>query len=359
MKNRKRLNAKRALRLASAAAVAAAVAGAAGIVAQPGIAAPTVKASTAPQLASNAALSSAQLSDGLLTVTGTAANDKIALRLKAGHPGILQVDIGDNGTANFSLKRSTITAIAVHARAGNDQVRIDETNGTFTDTIPTTLAGGNGRDTLIGGSGAETLRGGQGNDSIDGNAGNDLALLGGGDDTFVWDPGDGSDTVEGGRGADTMRFNGASVAEHIDLSANGSRLRLVRDVGAVTMDTAGVERVDVNAIGGADVVTVNNLIGTGVTDVNVDLAGTLGGSTGDGEADRVIVNATNGVDAINVNGDAGGVKVTRLTSTVEILHPEAANDRLEINTLDGRDSVDSGGLAAGTIQLFVDGVLRP
>jgi hypothetical protein len=53
------------------------------------------------------------------------------------------------------------------------------------------------------------------------------------------------------------------------------------------------------------------------------------------------------------------VKVSRLTSTVETLHPEAANDRLDVNTLAGRDSVDSSGLAAGVIQLFVDGVLRP
>jgi hypothetical protein len=44
---------------------------------------------------------------------------------------------------------------------------------------------------------------------------------------------------------------------------------------------------------------------------------------------------------------------------VVISHPEAANDRLEINTLAGTDTVDSAGLAAGAIQLFVDGVLVP
>ena len=48
-----------------------------------------------------------------------------------------------------------------------------------------------------------------------------------------------------------------------------------------------------------------------------------------------------------------------LAPLVGILHPEAANDRLEINTLAGTDTVDSGGLAAGAIQLFVDGVLVP
>jgi hypothetical protein len=53
------------------------------------------------------------------------------------------------------------------------------------------------------------------------------------------------------------------------------------------------------------------------------------------------------------------VKASGLAATVEVLHSEAANDRLEINTLDGPDSVDSSGLAAGVIQLFVDGVLVP
>jgi hypothetical protein len=356
MMNPIRLKESRAVRLAaSAMAVTTAIVGAIGIAAERAIAAPAVNIDKRSPLPA----SSAGLVNGILTVTGTATNDRIALRLKTGHPGVLQVDIGDNGTANFSFRRSAITAIALNARAGDDQVRIDETNGAFTTTIPATIAGGGGKDNLSGGSGAETLRGGRGKDSIDGDAGNDLALLGAGNDTFVWDPGDGSDTVHGGPGADAMRFNGASVDEHIDLSATGTHLTLGRDVGPVTMDTAGVERVDVNAIGGADVVTVNNLAGTDVTDVNVDLAGALGGATGDGETDRVVVNATNGIDSINVNGDTTGVKVTRLTSTVEILHSEVASDRLEINTLDGRDTVDSSDLTAGAIQLFVDGVLRP
>ena len=45
--------------------------------------------------------------------------------------------------------------------------------------------------------------------------------MGAGDDTFVWNPGDGSDIVEGQAGTDTMQFNGANIAEKIDISANG------------------------------------------------------------------------------------------------------------------------------------------
>ena len=86
--------------------------------------------------------------------------------------------------------------------------------------------------------------------------------MGDGGDTFVWNPGDGSDTVDGQAGSDTMVFNGSDAAENIDISANGSRVRFTRDVGNVTMDLDGVETIDLNALGGADTITVNDLTAT-------------------------------------------------------------------------------------------------
>ena len=339
MMNLKPLKASSAIWLAASTAAAVAIASA--IVAG--------QASAAPP----------KITHGVLRVNGTSASDRIALRLKAGEPGILEVDLGDDGSADFSFNRAGIAEIAVNAGAGNDLVRIDERNGAVNAGIPTTLRGGDGSDNVAGGSGAETLRGGDGSDSIDGNVDNDIAFMGDGDDTFVWDPGDGSDVIEGQDGADTMLFNGAGAAEQVDLSANGTRLKFFRVQANITMDTAGVERVDFNALGGADTVTVNDLKGTDVGNVNLDLAGTLGGATGDGQADRVVVRGTDGDDTIDVSGNAGGVHVGGLAATIDILHSEAANDRLELNTLAGTDTVDSSGLVAGVIQLFVDGVLVP
>jgi hypothetical protein len=344
---------------ASAIAVAAAVAGVAGIAAGPGNAAPARHATKASHAHKADKFKHPKLRHGVLTIAGTEASDTIALRLQAGDPGVLQVDVGDDGSADFSFQRVEITSIAVDALEGDDNVRIDDSNGSFTDSIPTTIDGGPGNDTIAGGKGAETLIGGDGNDTIDGNGGNDQASLGAGDDSFVWDPGDGSDTVEGQDGTDTMIFNGSNIAEQIDLSANGNRLKLFRTQGNVTMDTAGVELVDVNALGGADLVTVNDLAGTDINAVTVDLAATLGGATGDGLPDRVVVNATNNDDTIKVSGNATEVTAKGLAPGIGILHPEAANDRLDINTLAGADSVDSAALAAGTIQLFVDGLLVP
>jgi Ca2+-binding RTX toxin-like protein len=383
MKNLTQLKKSRVVRpmwLAASAAVV--LAAAAGIAAGQGNAAPKSQ------------FGNATLENSVLTVDGTNASEKIALRLQAGQPGTLQVDFGDDGTADFSFTRAAIAKIAVEGGNSEDRVRIDESNGVFADTIPTTidggngndellggagaetllggngndllvgggagtLSGGNGDDTVAGGPGAETLLGGNGNDSIDGNKGNDVAFMGNGNDTFVWDPGDGSDTIEGQNGEDTMVFNGAGVAEKVDLSANGDHLKFFRDVANVTMDTHGVERVDFNALGGVDLVTVNDLTGTDVNEVNVDLAGTLGGNAGDGAADRVVVNGTDGDDTINVSGDTAGVKVSGLAATVGVSHSEARNDQLEINTLNGNDNVNSAGLAAGVIQLFVNGVLVP
>ena len=473
---------RRVRRRRLAASVVAVAAALAGVMAGQAAATATLKADNGSHERKKPKFELPKLKHGLLTIVGTKASDRIALRLQAHSPGILQVDVGDNGTADFRFKLKKIARIAVDARAGDDRVRIAEGHGVFTDRIRTSLGGGAGNDTVAGGSGAETLLGGDGNDSLDGNKGNDLALMGAGDDTFVWDPGDGSDVVEGEAGTDTMRFNGANAAERVDLSASGARLRLVRDVGNVAMDTAGLERIDVqalggndvlsatalpaqaialtldggagddtlsgsqgvdtllggdgndsidgnagndlarmgagddtfvwdpgdgsdviegeagadtmrfnganvaeqvdlspngnrlrffrvqanitmdaagveavefNALGGADTVTVNDLKGTDVRSVSADL--TAAGGVGDGQPDRVLVNGTNGDDSIAVTGDAGGVKVSGLAATVAILHPEVANDRLEINTLDGRDTVDASGLAAGAIQLAVDG----
>ena len=48
-------------------------------------------------------------------------------------------------------------------------------------------------------------------------------------------------------------------------------MRFFRDVGNITMDTNDIETVDFNALGGADTITVNDLTGTDVTNVNLDL----------------------------------------------------------------------------------------
>jgi Ca2+-binding RTX toxin-like protein len=130
---------------------------------------------------------------------------------------------------------------------------------------------------------------------------------------------------------------------------------LFRDVGNVTMDVNGVEQVNVAARGGADTITVNDLSGTDVTAVNLDLAATPGSGIGDGQIDTVIINGTNGSDVILVAGDASGVAVSGLAAQVSITGADAALDQLNINALAGDDVVEADALADGAIQLTADG----
>ncbi len=296
----------------------------------------------------------AAVQGGTLEVNGGNRDDVLALRLKAGNPNRIQVDVGDDGSADLSFARKELIAIDVRTAGGDDSVRVDDTNGAFTDSIPTRIGGGDGDDGLNGGLGAETFSGGDGNDRIAGAKGNDTASLGAGRDTFRWDPGDGSDDIDGQAGRDAMLFNGAGVDETVTLSAAGKRLVFLRSPANITMDTTEVETVDFNALGGADTITVNNLKGTDVTQTNLDLAGTLGGADADGAVDNVIVNATDGDDEIHIDGNGAGADVTGLATAVSLTHADPT-DKLSVNTLLGTDNVLTNGVA-GVLQVLVDGV---
>ena len=192
------------------------------------------------------------------------------------------------------------------------------------------LFGGNGNDTLIGGAGNDTLDGGNGDDTVVGGKGTDTAFLGAGNDTFIWNPGDGNDVVEGGSGFDTLDFRGANNQrrdiQHHRPTAPGRRSTVANG----TIDLTGVERIQFEAQGQhADNITINDLTGTDVKQVAIDLGvGRPGG--GDGQADTVSINATNG-HAITVTDHNGVVTVSGLASTVTISNFEAGIDQLVIN----------------------------
>jgi Ca2+-binding RTX toxin-like protein len=244
--------------------------------------------------------------------------------------------------APFFLDIGTSENLVVNMNGGNDTLTAG--NG-LAGLIDLSVDGGAGNDSITGGDGNDRLVGGDGSDTITGGRGSDTALMGAGDDTFVWNPGDGSDTVDGQDGIDTMQFNGSNQSERFDFTANGFRLRLTRDVGTVTMDVDGTERVNLAALGEADTITVNDLSGTAVTEVNLDLSAQ---GQGDGAADAVIINATAGDDVVTVSGDAAGVSAVGLAADVHITGAETT-DRLTVFALAGDDVVDASGLAADAI----------
>jgi Ca2+-binding RTX toxin-like protein len=287
-----------------------------------------------------------------LTIAARGAGDNLALRLAAGNPQTLQVDVGNDGSADFSIARDTFDRIDVAAGSGDNTVTVDEANGAFTTTTPTTIDGQAGNDTLRGGSGNETILGGDGNDFVDAGRGSDTVDTGAGDDNFVWTPGEGSDAFSGGSGHDLMDFIGAGIAEKFAVAANGSHVRFTRDAGNIVMDLDGVEQIDTNALGGADQLTVGDLSGTDAQLVRANLGAT------DGAADQVIVNGTTSDDVIRASGSQANASVTGLSARVEIAgvqEVQGAQDRLAVSGLAGNDVIDGSGLAADAIQFTADG----
>jgi Ca2+-binding RTX toxin-like protein len=281
-----------------------------------------------------------------VTVNGTSASDQINVVATAtgvaviGLPAQVNIDHPEAGDL-----------LTVSGGNGNDTINASSLPA---DVIGLAIDGGGGNDTIIGSQGADRLLGGDGSDTVVGGRGNDTALLGNGNDTFIWNPGDGSDVVEGHAGTDTLVFNGANIAEIMDISANGSQARLSRDVGNITMDLNGVENIQVSALGDPDTITVNDLTGTDLKQVSLDLSGTVGSGQGDGAADNVIVNGTAGDDTVTVATSGTGVVVNGLAAKVTLAGTEDALDSLTVNGAGGNDTINASALKAGQINLTIN-----
>ena len=132
------------------------------------------------------------LRNGILTVTGSNANDTIKLDQYT-----LGIYVTVNGKLLLRAKSSAVTKIIVDAGDGDDTVTINSNI-----SLETLIYGGAGNDTLTGGSGKNTIYGGAGNDRITGGAGKDFLYGGDGNDTL--NGGNGVDYLNGGTGVDTL-----------------------------------------------------------------------------------------------------------------------------------------------------------
>src|SRR3954447_25673376 len=289
----------------------------------------------------------ARVQAGTLQLTGDGAGDTLTLAQGATANAL---DVVVNGQLLSTFDRATFTAVAVDARGGNDTVSVQNMVPALENV---TIDGGAGDDTLTGANGAETFIGGSGNDFVDGNIGADTAQLGSGTDTFQWDPGDGSDTVDGQGGKDALAFNGSNAAENIDVAANGSRVRLFRNVAAITMDLTGIEAANVRALGSADNITVGDLRGTDLDTTNVGLVAP--GAGGHGSAGTVTAQGTDQPDDVTVGWAAGNVVVDGPSGRVAVSGNEAALDNVDVDALGGADTINAGVGFTGPIPVTVNG----
>jgi Ca2+-binding RTX toxin-like protein len=289
-------------------------------------------------------LNAAGTNDGaadIVRVQGTETNDVIKVSGSA-----TNIDVtGLSASVTVSGGESGVDKLIINGLGGDDTIDASAVSAGAIDLV---LNGGLGNDILIGGAGNDVLNGQQGADTMFG---------GPGDDTFPWNPGEGSDLIEGGEGQDTMVFNGANIAEDIDISANGQRVRFFRNIGTITMDCNSVELVKFNAFGGADKITINELNGTDLKNVSLDLGIPPASGQGDNIGDSVIIKGTEGDDVITVSGDAAGITVQGLAATVNIVGTDPTLDTLTIEAQAGNDVVTATDLQAGAINLIIDGGL--
>jgi Ca2+-binding RTX toxin-like protein len=231
--------------------------------------------------------------------------------------------------------------LSIATRGGPD---IIDATAVDPDVLSLEVDGGPASDFFVGSEGADHFTGGG---TID------TAFLGGGDDTFAWSPDDGDDVIEGQAGFDTLVFDGSDGGEDFEISANGGRSQLLRNVGNVTMDMNDVEAIEVQALGGADEVVVGDVSATDLVRVSVSLATRIG--TGDGQPDAVFVEGTGDDDVALVVGDASAVSVLGLGAQVEITGAEDPDDRLNVSTFAGEDVLEASGLATPSIAYTAEG----
>src|SRR6266705_2065552 len=306
------------MRLAASAAVTATIAGLLG-------------ASAAP--AGAATCATAQLRDGILTVTGTAARDVLGISM--GHRQVA-VDFGFDGTVDARFLMSGVRRLSVQLGDGNDGLSVI---GAGVGDVPVTIGGGLS-------NGPERISLGGGNDKF-------VSTL----DVFVSPFTARNDVVDGGTGKDTLELRGTFESESLSLSAEAGHLIALHDARDRT-DSVHVENVTWFGFGGndesgfGDDITVNDLSGTGVVNFTPDFSSPSDATAPNNSADQLRVVATPGDDHITVNSSGASIIVSGLTPAITPVLLDA-NDVLRIDTLAGHDTVDTAGLPPGLVQLQV------
>ena len=243
-----------------------------------------------------------------------------------------------------------------------------------------TIFGGDGNDTLTGGSGNDSIVGEGGNDIVNGGAGNDTLLGGAGKDSLVGGTGDdnvsgqsGADTLDGGDGNDTL--SGGDDPDSIvggdgnDVASGGTGDDTL--TGGLGDDTLQGDDGNDQLSGGEDDDSLlggngnDNLLGEAGDDKLIGNSGddTLEGGAGEdsalgGAGDDLLIGGE-GNDVLDGQGSSNDVislPGTTLDDTFTIDRSEALvllrktsgtpysailrrSERVELNTLDGNDSV--------------------
>ena len=131
-------------------------------------------------------------------------------------------------------------------------------------------------------------------------------------------------------------------------------MRFTRNLGNIVMDLNDVERIDLNALGGADTTTVNDLSGTDVVEVNIDLAGPSAAAQATDRWTTSLSTVRTANDIIDIVGTGTRYSVVGLPALVQVTNSE--RQRFAHRQRPRRqDTVSAVTLAAGVVKLTLDG----
>ena len=143
--------------------------------------------------------------------------------------------------------------LTIEGRGGDDVIKVD---AGVENTIDITLNGGDGNDFL---SADAIINGGAGNDTLIGGAGNDTLNGDGGDDLL--DGRGGTNALDGGAGEDTILVTGTAAGETLDVTHTAGTVTVAGGLSAGTQNIANMERVLIEAGEGSDTINVTTLAG--------------------------------------------------------------------------------------------------
>jgi hypothetical protein len=181
------------------------------------------------------ALLSAALVNGVITVEGTTAADRITV--VQDQTGITVVT---NGSTEAGSPFAGASGIAISGLAGGDTINIDSSVAT---TFAVSVYGGAGPDSITANSGHGELHGGRGRDDIEIDGAAAYLLAGAkGADTLVADNGTGNAIIRGGAGSDSIAYGNDNTLQTITGGPGANSI--VGSNGSDTiLSTSGIDNI--------------------------------------------------------------------------------------------------------------------
>src|SRR5262249_50461377 len=240
-----------------------------------------------------------------LRFNGSNANEHFEISANGAHARFTR------DVANIVMDLNGLERIDINALGGTDVIVVNDLSGTDTKQVNIDLsASGGGGDGQID---SVTVNGTAGKDAIEVLALAGSVAVSGLASSVMIAGAEATDQlfVNGLGGADALIFDGSGADENIAISANAGHVSFVSDVAALAVAVDAIGRIDVKAGAGADTVVVNDLSGTDVTSVNIDL--------GPGH-DSLTVAGTASDDVITIESSGSTITIAGLTAEVQVLN---------------------------------------